>query len=136
MSSREEIDLFAVALGDVIADLKSSREDCASFARGLETLLADCMATLADEQGRFEPDAIGQITRLGAAYMALGIQTAELARRGQAVELSTRSPTAEFSARGPAAETSARGQMAELSTRGLSTTGPEQAGDTAATPRR
>lgn len=87
MKLRTEIDTLARAFDAMEADLKGHQQKVLSYARSLETLMADCMAELAGEKSALELSLAGQVAQLNAANEELKAQAAELSRSNREITL-------------------------------------------------
>ena len=87
MTGRDEISDLAAAFGSTAADLKDSQDKLLTYGRGLETLISERTAELAQEKAHLETNVAERTAELSAANEELKSQAAELAKRNQEITL-------------------------------------------------
>ncbi|MDB5810717.1 MAG: hypothetical protein JWN94_2839 [Betaproteobacteria bacterium] len=84
---RDEIGTLAAAFGSSAADLKDTQDKLLTYGRGLETLIAERTAELAQEKSNLEVKVEERTADLRRANHELKTQAAELSRRNQEISL-------------------------------------------------
>jgi diguanylate cyclase (GGDEF)-like protein len=83
----DEIGALAAAFGSTAADLKDNQDKLLTYGRGLETLVLERTAELAQEKANLEKHVVQRTAELSAANDELRRQTAELSRRNEEIRL-------------------------------------------------
>jgi diguanylate cyclase (GGDEF)-like protein len=83
----DEIGTLAAAFGNSAADLKDTQDKLLTYGRGLETLIAERTAELAQEKSNLEVKVEQRTTDLRQLNEELKTQAAELSRRNQEISL-------------------------------------------------
>ena len=84
---RDEIGSLAAAFGSTAADLKDNQDKLLTYGRGLETLISERTAELAQEKANLEANVAERTAQLSAANDELRSQAAELSKRTQEIVL-------------------------------------------------
>src|SRR4051812_16579705 len=84
---RDEIGALAAAFGSSAADLKDTQDKLLEYGRGLEALVAERTAELAQEKSNLEIKVEQRTADLRQANDELKTQAAELSRRNQEISL-------------------------------------------------
>jgi diguanylate cyclase (GGDEF)-like protein len=87
MKPRDEIGNLAAAFGSMAADLKDNQDKLMSYGRGLETIISEQSAELADEKANLAISVAERTAQLNAANDALRNQATELSKRNQEITL-------------------------------------------------
>ena len=84
---RDQIGALAAAFGSTAADLKDNQDKLLSYGRGLETLISERTAELANEKAKLEQSVVERTAELSGANAELRQQAAELSKRNQEITL-------------------------------------------------
>jgi diguanylate cyclase (GGDEF)-like protein len=87
MKLPDEIGNLAAAFGSMAADLKDNQDKLLSYGRGLESIISERTAELAQEKARLEISVAERTAELNAANNELKKQAAELSKRNQEITL-------------------------------------------------
>jgi diguanylate cyclase (GGDEF)-like protein len=87
MNARDEIGNLAAAFGSAAADLKDNQDKLLSYGRGLEAIIAERTAELAQAKAHLEINVAERTAQLNAANDELRRQATELSRRNQEITL-------------------------------------------------
>ena len=87
MTLSDEIGSLAAVFGSLAADLKDNQDKLLSYGRGLEAVIAERTAELAQEKARLEISVAERTTQLNAANDELRKQAEELSTRNQEITL-------------------------------------------------
>jgi diguanylate cyclase (GGDEF)-like protein len=87
MKLRDEIGNLAAAFGSMAADLKDNQDKLLSYGRGLESIISERTAELAQEKAKLEISVADRTAQLNVANEELRSQATELSRRNQEITL-------------------------------------------------
>ena len=87
MKLRDEIGSLAAAFGSMAADLKDNQDKLLTYGRGLESIISERTAELAQEKAKLEISVADRTAQLNAANEELRNQATELSRRNQEITL-------------------------------------------------
>ena len=83
----DEIGALAAAFGSTAADLKGNQDKLLTYGRGLETLISERTAELAQEKANLETHVAQRTAELRLANDELRQQAAELSKRNEEIQL-------------------------------------------------
>src|ERR1700675_168428 len=87
MKLNDEIGELAAAFGTMAAALKDNQDKLLAYGRGLETIISERTAELADEKANLAISVADRTAQLNVANDALRNQAMELSKRNQEITL-------------------------------------------------
>jgi diguanylate cyclase (GGDEF)-like protein len=87
MKLSEELGALAAAFGRMAADLKDSQDKLLSYGQGLESIIAERTAEIAQQKAHLEISVAERTVQLNAANVELRNQAMELSKRNQEITL-------------------------------------------------